>query len=435
MLKIILSNTLAQLTAKFFGAGLTLLTTYFTIRLTGLDLYGDLTKILVLIAVGFTAIDFGLNAEGIRSSTSKLEMQKTTRAIILTRLLLSIIVIIVLNLVIIVLPGGYSVDVKKIFWLGSLAIIFQGIYTSSNVWFQYQLSYWRSTISVVFGSIIGTLLTLYYLNYSPTLAHLIFANTIGYLSMAISSILLLCTSGAIAPEKCLQKRSVLGGPSSQFENLTRLQKLCRKHCGQGIYDLRFILPLLRRSLILGLILIASVLVSKIDTIVLGIFTSSREVGEYGFAYRIFDVILVLPVFVMNTIYPISVKELEVDKKSNLIKHTIKSMGIIGIFVSIVLWLFAPYVNLVKPGLVVTTEVLRILAYSLPLFYITAPLMWSLISKKKDKLVLGIYAIAALLNLFLNLIFIPSYGATASAWNTGATELFIFIALLYFSKNI
>ena len=146
MLKKIFSNTVAQLVAKFFGAGLTLLTTYYTIRLAGLDLYGDLTKILVLVAVGFTAIDFGLNAEGLRSSRDDLSMRQSLAQILLARLLLSVAVVIVLNLIVGVLPGGYSPEVKSVFWVGSLAIIFQGIYTSGNAWFQYQLSYWRSAI-------------------------------------------------------------------------------------------------------------------------------------------------------------------------------------------------------------------------------------------------------------------------------------------------
>ena len=146
MLRKIFSNTLAQLVAKFFGAGLTLLTTYFTIRLAGLDLYGDLTKILVMVAVGFTAIDFGLNAEGIRSSKNEQDLRINTANIMVARLFLSLLAILVLNLIIQFLPGGYSPDVKNIFWLGSLAIIFQGIYASSNVCFQYKLSLYNKPI-------------------------------------------------------------------------------------------------------------------------------------------------------------------------------------------------------------------------------------------------------------------------------------------------
>jgi len=398
MLKKIASNTFAQLVAKFFGAGLTLLTTYFTIRLAGLELYGDLTRILVLVAVGFTAIDFGLNAEGIRSSKNDSQMQQQVYKIILARLFLSLLVIGVLNLVILVLPGGYSSEVKSVFWLGSLAIIFQGLYTSGNSWFQYKLSYWKSTISVVIGSLVGTGLTLYYLRYSPTLPHLVLANTLGYLTMAASSLLLL--------------------PSFSLST----------------FHFSLILPLLRRSLTLGLIIIASVIASKIDTIILGVYRLSSEVGQYGFVYRIFDVILVLPVFVMNVIYPLSMQESEQKNRRKLISQTTKTLAIIGVFVAVLLWISSPLVNLVRPGMDLSSNVLRILALSLPLFYITAPLMWNLIGQKKDKLVLGIYFSGAVLNATLNLLLIPSYGATAAAINTGVTEGFLVLALLYFSHE-
>lgn len=398
MLKKIASNTFAQLVAKFFGAGLTLLTTYFTIRLAGLELYGDLTRILVLVAVGFTAIDFGLNAEGIRSSKNDSEMQQHVYKIILARLLLSILAVISLNILIMLLPGGYSSEVKSVFWLGSLAIIFQGLYTSGNSWFQYKLSYWKSTISVVIGSLVGTGLALYYLSYSPTLSHLVLANTLGYLAMAICSLLLLPRQSSMT------------------------------------YDLRPIFSILRRSLTLGLIIIASVIASKIDTIILGVYRLSSEVGQYGFAYRIFDVILVLPVFVMNVIYPLSMQESQLKNRTKLISQTTKTLAIIGIFVAALLWISSPLVNLVRPGMDLSSNVLRILALSLPLFYITAPLMWNLIGQKKDKLVLGIYVSGALLNATLNLLLIPSYGATAAAINTGLTEGFLVLALLYFSNE-
>lgn len=405
MLKKIASNTFAQLVAKFFGAGLTLLTTYFTIRLAGLELYGDLTRILVLVAVGFTAIDFGLNAEGVRSSKNDSEMHQHVYKIILARLLLSILAAIALNILIILLPGGYSSEVKSVFWLGSLAIIFQGLYTSGNAWFQYKLSYWKSTISVVIGSLVGAGLTLYYLRYSPTLPHLVLANTLGYLTMAIFSVYLL---------------------PLEFRSLRDFRRV--------IGTLQPILPLLRRSLTLGLIIIASVIASKIDTVILGVYRLSSEVGQYGFAYRIFDVILVLPVFVMNVIYPLSMQENRSNNRSKLISSTTKTLAFIGVIVAVLLWTSSPLVNLVRPGMDLSSNILRLLSLSLPLFYITAPLMWDLIGQKKDKLVLGIYVSGAILNATLNLLLIPSYGATVAAINTGLTEGFLVLALLYFSHE-
>lgn len=398
MLKAVASNTMAQLVAKFFGAGLTLLTTYFTIRFAGLPLYGDLTKILVLVAIGFTVIDFGLNAEAVRYGTTPSRLRSVLGSVILARLFLSLLVIGALNLVIVFLPGGYSPAVKHIFWLGSLAIIFQGLFTSSNSYFQSTLSYWRSTISVVAGSLTGTALTLYYLFSSPTLPHLVLANTFGYLVIAVCSILLL--------------------PSLK----------------SNIWNLKSILSLLRRALPLGLILIASVLASKVDTVILGIFRSSSEVGQYGFAYRIFDVILVLPVFVMNSLYPVLIRRQGDSALAPLVRRTTLAMGTLGVLVAISLWISAPLVLYVRPELFASIQILRLLALATPLFYVTAPLMWALISARRDQLVLWVYLAAAIFNTLTNLVFVPSHGAPAAALATGATELLIFLSLLYFSRN-
>lgn len=396
MLKAVASNTMAQLVAKFFGAGLTLLTTYFTIRLAGLPLYGDLTKILVMVAIGFTIIDFGLNAEAVRYGTTPARLRSVLGSVILARLFLSVLVIGILNLVIYFLPGGYSPAVKHIFWLGSLAIIFQGLFTSSNSYFQSTLSYWRSTVSVVAGSLSGTALTLYYLFTSPTLPHLVLANTLGYLVIALCSLLLLPRPLTITHQPLA------------------------------------IIVLLRRALPLGLILIASVLASKVDTVILGIFRSSSEVGEYGFAYRIFDVILVLPVFVMNSLYPLLIRRQGNSSLAPLVRRTTLAMGTLGIIVAILLWLSAPLVLYVRPELTLSIQILRILAFATPFFYVTAPLMWALISARRDQAVLWVYLAAAIFNTCANLVFVPSHGATAAALATGATELLIFLSLLYFS---
>lgn len=397
MLKTIASNTIAQLVAKFFGAGLTLITTYFTIRIAGLDLYGDLTKILVLVAVGFTAIDFGLNAEAIRSSDSPISLKNSLTSTLFARILLSLIAILVLNLIILFLPGGYSPAIKNIFWLGSISIVLQGIYTSGNVYFQYHLSYWRSTVSVVVGSLVGTLLTLYYLRFSPTLPHLVLATTTGYFVMAISTLLLL--------------------PSLSVSNL----------------NLRSIFHTLRRSLLLGSILILSVLSSKIDTVLLGIFRSSSEVGQYGFAYRIFDVILVLPAFAMNAIYPLLVKQSSHSKSRQLVNQTVLVMGALSLVVAALTYYLSPYLSLVKSNLDLSITSLRYLTLALPFFYVTSPLMWSLISQKRDRQVIITYALALVFNATLNFILIPRYGAPAAAITTGATEILIFFSLLYFSR--
>ncbi len=398
MLTKIFSNTLAQLLAKFVGAGLTFVTTALIIRLSGTEIFGDLTKSLVLVAIGFTMIDFGLNAVTVRSLGHGRDLTTGFLELLLTRLLLSVFVVLALNLLVYYLPGGYTGSVKAVFWLGSLAIIFQGVYASCNAIFQFQENYWRSAASTIFGTLMGTGLTYYYIITTPTLANFLLATSVGYLLMAAVSLYL------------------VGLP---LFSISYSQLRPR--------------PLLRAALPLGMILLASVAASKLDTIILGIYRTSSEVGEYGFSYRIFDVILVFPAFIMNAVYPRLVKQTPA-RSALLIRQISRLMLVFGIAGAILLYLSAPLIYLIRPGLSLSITSLRLLSLSLPLFFLTAPLMWQQISLHQEKLLLRIYLAGALINALLNLFFIPNYGAPAAASITIATELFIFLSLLYFSHQ-
>jgi len=395
-LKIIASNTLAQLVAKFISAGLTFLTTALIIRLSGTSIFGDLTKSLVLIAIGFTVIDFGLNAITVRSLGRGHNQARSFTELLFARLVLSALVVLVLNLLVQLLPGGYTVEIKSVFWLGSLSILFQGIYTSCNAIFQFQENYWRSALATISGTLVGTGLTYYFILTSPTLANFLLAQTVGYLLMAALSLYLLKT----------------------HFSLVRLSAL---------------VPLIRAAAPLGVILLASVAASKLDTIILGIYRTSSEVGEYGFAYRIFDVILVFPAFLMNAVYPRLVKQ-DPAHSARLIRQISRFMLTIGVFSAIALYFASPLIHFIRPGLSLSIVSLRLLSFSLPLFFLTTPLMWQQIALRKEMLLLKIYFSAALLNALLNLFFIPGYGAPAAASITIVTELFIFLALLYFSHK-
>jgi O-antigen/teichoic acid export membrane protein len=396
-LKSIASNTAAQLVAKFFGASLTLLTTYYTIHLAGLELFGDYTKIVVLVAVGFTMIDFGLNADAIRHSQRGEAMMTNFRQLLLARLFLSGVVVGVLNIIIHLLPGGYSPAVKSVFWLASVTIVCQGIYTSANAWFQYHLAYWGSTIAVLVGSLVSTLLTLLFLVRGATLFNVILAYTLGGIAMALVALLL-------------------------------LPRVLTIHL---LHDWRWsgLRATLRRSLALGAILVASILASKMDTIVMGIYRSSAEVGQYGFAYRVFDVLLVFPIFIMNALYPLLVKS-----KTELLQPTLWFLAGTGVVAGFLSYALAPLIIYIRPGMELAIISLRILVIALPLFYVTAPLMWQLIVAKRDRVVFFTYLGAAAANLLGNLLVVPRYGAPAAAITTGLTELCILLSLLYFSHT-
>lgn len=403
MFRLIAANTFFQLLAKFISALLTFVTTLLIIRLGGTALFGDFTKTLSLVAIGFTAIDFGLNAEAVRSMRGdRPSRRQIISDVLLARILLSTLVIIGVNLLGHLLPGGYTPAIKSVLWVGSLAIIFQGIYTSLNAWFQREYQYWRSSLATIIGTGFGTLFTYLFLVVAPGLFGLLLASSLGYLVMSLASL-------------------KLAGPLIWNFSFTR----------------SFLL--IKRALTLGLILLANVIASKIDAVILGVFRSSTEVGQYGFAYRIFDLILVLPVFAMNSLYPLLIDS-EGDSKSKLVSGSTKILFIFGLLSAFLTYFIAPYVLWIRADMELSVVVLRTLSFFLPFFYLTAPLMWAAVEAGREKSLLSIYVFAALINALLNLIYIPIYGALASALITGVTEIIIYLSLLrlrhqYHSKNM
>lgn len=397
LLPTIASNTLAQLVSKFFGAGLTFVITVLIIRLASPTVFGDLTKSLVLIGLGFTLADFGLNAITVRALGQGKALTKEFSTLLYTRLSLSLLTLFILNLALSFLPDAYSLSIRGAFFLGSLALIFQGVYTTCNAVFQHQQNYWLSTISTVLGTTVSAGLTYYYLLTSPTLSHFLLATTIGYFVMALISLGLV----GIKPVPVQQKD---------------------------------VLNLLKAAAPLGAILVSSVAGSKLDTLVLGSYWPSSVVGEYGFAYRIFDVLLVVPVFLTNALYPHLVR---VNKNTDLrfFKTGLGAMFLAGLVLTLITYLAAPLLDVIRPGLNDSIRSLKLLSLGLPFFFTTAPLMWYLIAQSYEKTVLSIYLLATAFNLISNLIFVPSYGLAASAIITGATELFIFLSLLYHSFSL
>jgi len=398
MLKKILTNTSAQLVAKAITVILSLVTTVLVFRIGGPGLFGDLTKVLAMTTICFTAIDFGLNAAVVREMRGR---ENSKRAllydIILARIVLSLFAILIINLVVYLLPGGYR-QIRGVYWASSIAILFQGLFTSANVWFQRRLEYWKSALATVIGSLVATTLTYIVLILSPTLLGLVIASTAGYLCLGIAAITLVGVS-----------------------------------LGQVKSSLARAAVLLRASLPLGIVLGLSILASKLDTIILGILTSSAEVGEYGFAYRIFDVALTLPIFAVNTLYPLMI-DLSKEAKAKLLKTSSLTLFILGCFGAIFLYILAPAIYLIRPGMALAVSSLRLLSLSLPIFYVTAPLMWSLIEKKQEHSLIVVYFLAALFNGVFNLATIPLFGAPAAAIATVLTESLIFLGLLYYSHK-
>ena len=152
-----------------------------------------------------------------------------------------------------------------------------------------------------------------------------------------------------------------------------------------------------------------------------------EVGLYGFAYKLFEFVLVIPTFFMNSVYPFMV--LKVNREAGIMSHELANLGKksflfllpASIFTLLVMWFLAPFITWIRPEFSGSVEAVRILALGIPFFFLTSLTMWILITLKQQKLLAFIYAFSMLVNIGLNLVFIPAHGFLAAAWTTVISE--------------
>lgn len=392
-------NTLAQVLGKIFSGGTMLIITMMTIRHFGVEDFGKLTAILAYVAYFYLLADFGFNAIVVREAAkNKKQAPFYFSSLISLRVFVASLLVLLALLVLSILPSPYNQPlVRQGILLVAITIFVQAILTSTNAVFQFNLRYDQSAIAVGIGSLAALVLVFLFIKRGSPLLSLVLAFTIGGLVMAITA---------------------LGLAKRQLPQLSFLIE-------PKIFKKLFLL-----TLPLGLTLIFNLVYFKIDKFLIPVFRSFRELGLYETAYKVFDISLVFPVFFMNAVYPVMAKIRNKTRRHQTFKKAflvLLSTSFLGLAIGLPA---APLIIKVIAGqdLPLSILVLRILFCSLPIFFLSALLMWDLILRNQQKSLVLIYGIGLIVNLALNLIFIPQFGILAAAIITGITEAVVLVLL-------
>lgn len=390
------ANVLFQLAGKIVGAGTTLFITLYLARLLGSYGYGDIVKVITYVSAFFIIADFGFNAVYLVDS----QKLYTLPSLFFLRILWSFALLFAAYALLRFFPigvyDGYTKAVRLGIFLYAPSIIFQSIITTANAVFQKYLRYDYSFYAVSFGSIIG-LISLYVLSRVPYSPSLIGAGV--YLSASFSTALV------------------------AFLYMRRLENVSTR------YRFSYMKKLFVTSLPIGITLVANLIYAHADSFVLTLTRSTVEVGTYGFAYRFFETLLVVPTFIMNASYPVllaSKKQSMITLKSRY-KKLLVSMGLLSVVISVGVWFMAPLLSIVRQDFFASVSFIRILVLSLPLFFLSSLVMWMLFVFNKRWELAFIYVAAMLINIGANVLLVPLYGAYASAWITICSEALVLAA--------
>lgn len=413
-IKNIASNTFFQLGSKVITMTITFVLTIIISREYGSYGYGLFTLFQSFPVLFYMVADFGLNAIGTKEISKNLkEINKIFNNVLFLRILLSLGLVLVSIIATLFLYQDTAIRYGLI--LGSLIIVAQTLVTSTNIIFQIKLRYDLTSYS----------------------------NVISYLFLLVGVLFLVNKKVDVA---ILNFIYVLASFLAFGLNIYLLKKFDIK------IDLKvsksYLKELLTMSWPLGLMFIFSQINFKADSILLSVLklpdlglNNIQTVGVYGLPYKIFEVMLVLPTFIMNATYPILLDTYNVNIKKfkEDFKKTVITMIGLGLFISISGYIFVA--NFVTPELIgrifstdfnYSTQILLILISGIAVFFVSQPLSWFMVIRDKQKILPFIYLVSAIFNVSLNYYFIPKYSFYASAYLTWLSELVILVLLAIFT---
>ena len=185
---------------------------------------------------------------------------------------------------------------------------------------------------------------------------------------------------------------------------------------------QFLKELIVKSFPFVLIVVADVVLFRIDHLMISMMTEISELGYYGAAYTIFEIVMSLfPMMFLNAAFPVLSDKYHNDRNEfeNLCRTLRKILLYIGIPMSCGLAILGGDIVVLLYGETFSNAgiLLSILGIPLWLLFLNFYQACILTAIMKQDIVLRATFLTMIANIILNIIFIPKYGAKGAALTT------------------
>jgi O-antigen/teichoic acid export membrane protein len=197
---------------------------------------------------------------------------------------------------------------------------------------------------------------------------------------------------------------------------------------------------LLNSLPISFAILFSIIVFRIDTVILSFIKGNIAVGYYNASYKLIEALMAVPIVFSTAVYPVFSKlhTYSNDSLSFSYHKSFKYLVILGLPITagsvaisdqIILFVYGT-------GFIQSSNALKILIWVIPIIYLTYVFRILLISINKQKLLIIILSICIIFNITTNILLIPYFSYLGSSLATVLTEFLSLILSVYFiSKNI
>ncbi len=207
------------------------------------------------------------------------------------------------------------------------------------------------------------------------------------------------------------------------------------------WDPEFWKMALHRSWPVGVSIAFGLAYFKADTLILSFVRTQAEVGIYGAAYRVLEILITVPFMYAGVLLPIlsnAWAKREKEKFSKLVSASVDAMLLIALPMTVGTWLLGvPIMQAVAgPDFTDSGRVLNILIMATSIIYLNVAFSHAVVALNAQRKMLPVYAVVAVLTVAAYIWLIPTYGMWAAAWLTVISELGITAGNIYFTnKNV
>lgn len=196
-------------------------------------------------------------------------------------------------------------------------------------------------------------------------------------------------------------------------------------------------PTIKESLPFGLTTIFATVYVWIDSVMLSLMQGNEAVGLYNAAYRIVIVLLFIQSVSSISIFP-TMSKFYISSKNSLkitVEKYFKFMFIISIPIGIIVMVLSDKIILFIFGVQYENSILplQILVWATVFTFIYTAFVQMFLSTNKQFIITKITALCMIINIILNLIFIPQFSYIGASFVTVITE-FTVLALVFKSYS-
>lgn len=206
------------------------------------------------------------------------------------------------------------------------------------------------------------------------------------------------------------------------------------------FERSVIRDVLRRSWPIGLSIAFNLIYLKGDVVILSIFRGQAEVGLYGAAYKVLDVVTVIPMMFMGLVLPLLVQAWRALDHEGFRRRLQKAFDF-SMLLALPLAGGAVVLGRDIMTLIAGQEfrtsgdLLAVLILAALAVFFSGLYGHTIVAIGKQRRAIWGYGIDAALALTAYLIFIPRFGAPAAAWVTVFSEIFIALYTFVFVTRV